>query len=220
MDKDAMNGKARGAGFLVNLYQFVGVECAVLKLFPQEPEGVMIAKWAASATDSNVVCDFRRFSDEIIVSLLTFYTADRTEKINGHACYGIGYGQARAMLGGITWAHREMGCPFTPTKSPIIQTVLKRIEHKDDPKGGPSFDPAVDLLPMIYGLIRQEGRMLLKRVQDCAMLVLHFYLMARTSDMTNFSFAVEDMKWPMKDSRYFCLDGQPLHPLSFTGQKD
>eukprot|EP00628_Pelagophyceae_sp_CCMP2097_P003380 CAMPEP_0184090606 /NCGR_PEP_ID=MMETSP0974-20121125/7315_1 /TAXON_ID=483370 /ORGANISM="non described non described, Strain CCMP2097" /LENGTH=163 /DNA_ID=CAMNT_0026393331 /DNA_START=57 /DNA_END=544 /DNA_ORIENTATION=+ len=123
---------------------------------------------------------------------------------------------ARPSAYSVQAAHREMGCPFTPTKSPIIQTVLKRIEHKDDPKGGPSFDPAVDLLPMIYGLIRQEGRMLLKRVQDCAMLVLHFYLMARTSDMTNFSFAVEDMKWPMKDSRYFCLDGQPLHPLSFT----
>eukprot|EP00628_Pelagophyceae_sp_CCMP2097_P038335 CAMPEP_0184243954 /NCGR_PEP_ID=MMETSP0977-20130417/587_1 /TAXON_ID=483370 /ORGANISM="non described non described, Strain CCMP2097" /LENGTH=137 /DNA_ID=CAMNT_0026549233 /DNA_START=47 /DNA_END=459 /DNA_ORIENTATION=+ len=55
MDKDAMNANARGAGFLVNLYQFAGVECAVLKLFPQEPEGLMIAKWAASATDSNVV---------------------------------------------------------------------------------------------------------------------------------------------------------------------
>mmetsp|Transcript_32330 Transcript_32330/g.113772 ORF Transcript_32330/g.113772 Transcript_32330/m.113772 type:complete len:195 (+) Transcript_32330:368-952(+) len=57
MDKDAMNANARGAGFLVNLYQFAGVECAVLKLFPQEAEGLMIAKWAASATDSNVVCD-------------------------------------------------------------------------------------------------------------------------------------------------------------------
>jgi len=210
LDNDAADVSSRGAGFAVNLYQFGCVEKAIKLLFPAEPEAAMIQKWIESATNLDVVCDFTPFSDEIIVSLLTFYTAKPTQTINGVSCYGLAYGQARAMLAGIIMAHRELGFAFTPTKVPAIAHLLKRIEANSDPKGAASFDPAEDLKPMIQGLMCHPGRPFLKRIQDCTMLVLHFYLMARVSDMTVFAFDASDIKWPKNNSRHFGLDGQPL----------
>ncbi|KAJ1452367.1 hypothetical protein M885DRAFT_320931 [Pelagophyceae sp. CCMP2097] len=114
------------------------------------------------------------------------------------------------MLAGIIMAHRELGFAFTPTKMPAIAHLLKRIEANSDPKGAASFDPAEDLKPMTQGLMCHPGRPFLKRIQDCTMLVLHFYLMARVSDMTVFAFDASDIKWPKNNSRHFGLDGQPL----------
>ncbi|KAJ1450744.1 hypothetical protein M885DRAFT_499922 [Pelagophyceae sp. CCMP2097] len=86
LDNDASDVFSRSAGWAVNVYQFGCVEKAIKLLFPGEPEGTMIANWIESATNSDVVCDFTPFSDEIIVSLLAFYTAKRTPTISGCRC--------------------------------------------------------------------------------------------------------------------------------------
>ncbi|KAJ1452160.1 hypothetical protein M885DRAFT_569100 [Pelagophyceae sp. CCMP2097] len=210
MNRQASEGFA-GVSFQSHIYQWACIEAATLKLFPGTDEAAMIEAWRASPTNANIVCTFKPFSIEIVTTLLTLYTAPNTEEINGFACYGIGFGQASAMLGAFSHVYRSMCVMELPSKSLAVKLIMWAVGKKHDAEGGPSFDPATDLEPMFDQLIGMHGDNLAKRIRNCAMLAYQWSVMGRISDVTLFAPRFEDIRWPSRRDAHNCSkNGFPL----------
>ncbi|KAJ1461550.1 hypothetical protein M885DRAFT_507643 [Pelagophyceae sp. CCMP2097] len=211
MNSQLADGLYSGPGHQVNTYQQACAEAAVLELFPQSKEAAMIRDWRDSSTDPDVVCTFEIWDIGLVASLLTFYTAARTEKMGGHVCYGVGFSRASALLGAISSMYRSMGVTSSPSKHPSIRLIMWGVEKRNDPKGGPSFDPATDLLPMVEAMMAMGGVNFAKRVLNTVMFLIQWVIMGRGSDVSIFAPDVSGITFPKKtDRHHWGKDGQPL----------